>query len=459
MTAPSAEPVAAAPPVRRRRDAVRDRLVGFGRPPRVVGLDIARGLAVIGMIGAHVGDVPELVWSDPSTWGGVVHGRSSLLFAVVAGVSLALLTRGVRDADADRVRTVRLQLLGRGAAIFVIGLLVELVSGPVAVILTLYGVLFVAAIPLVRWSQRRLLLVAAGLALLGPVTLALVQSVALGSGPGTDLVLMGVYPATVWLALMMLGMAVGRLDLRSPRVAAGLVGVGVVLAVVGFGAGSLASGLTGGGSSSSSSSSWSSSSSSTTTVPGDDVDLTGLECEVWDDEWVSCYPAGAMSEEGLVDEGSLGDEVEDTGPDVPALLASAATQALSVSPHSGGTPEVVGSAGFALAVLGLCLLVGRPLRWVLLPVAALGSMPLTAYSLHVVLVATLGETAVAQHPNLYWLLMAGALALAASVWAVLVGRGPLETLTARVSAAAAGVTPAPAPAPEGAPGPGPTAAP
>lgn len=440
---------------------MRDRLVGFGRPPRVVGLDIARGLAVIGMIGAHVGDVPELVWSDPSTWGGVVHGRSSLLFAVVAGVSLALLTRGVRDADADRVRTVRLQLLGRGAAIFVIGLLVELVSGPVAVILTLYGVLFVAAIPVVRWSQRRLLLVAAGLALLGPVTLALVQSVALGSGPGTDLVLTGVYPATVWLALMMLGMAVGRLDLRSPRVAAGLVGVGVVLAVVGFGAGSLASGLTDG--SSSSSSSWSSS-SSTTTVPGDEVDLTGLECEVWDDEWVSCYPAGAMSEEGLVDEGlvdegSLGVEGEDAGPDVPALLASAGTQALSVSPHSGGTPEVVGSAGFALAVLGLCLLVGRPLRWVLLPVAALGSMPLTAYSLHVLLVATLGETAVAQHPNLYWLLMAGALALAASVWAVLVGRGPLETLTARVSAAAAGVKPVPAPAPEGAPGPGPTTAP
>lgn len=440
---------------------MRDRLVGFGRPPRVVGLDIARGLAVIGMIGAHVGDVPELVWSDPSTWGGVVHGRSSLLFAVVAGVSLALLTRGVRDADADRVRTVRLQLLGRGGAIFVIGLLVELVSGPVAVILTLYGVLFVAAIPVVRWSQRRLLLVAAGLALLGPVTLALVQSVALGSGPGTDLVLTGVYPATVWLALMMLGMAVGRLDLRSPRVAAGLVGVGVVLAVVGFGAGSLASGLTDG--SSSSSSSWSSS-SSTTTVPGDEVDLTGLECEVWDDEWVSCYPAGAMSEEGLVDEGlvdegSLGVEGEDAGPDVPALLASAGTQALSVSPHSGGTPEVVGSAGFALAVLGLCLLVGRPLRWVLLPVAALGSMPLTAYSLHVLLVATLGETAVAQHPNLYWLLMAGALALAASIWAVLVGRGPLETLTARVSAAAAGVKPVPAPAPEGAPGPGPTTAP
>lgn len=447
-------PTAAVPPVHRRRDGVRDRLVGFGRPPRVVGLDIARGLAVIGMIGAHVGDVPELVWSDPSTWGGVVHGRSSLLFAVVAGVSLALLTRGVRDADADRVRAVRLQLLGRGAAIFVIGLLVELVSGPVAVILTLYGVLFVAAIPLVRWSQRRLLLVAAGLALLGPVTLALVQSVALGSGPGTDLVLMGVYPATVWLALMMLGMAVGRLDLRSSRVAAGLVGVGVVLAVVGFGAGSLASGVTGGGSSSSSSSSWSSSSTSTT-VPGEDVDLTGLDCDVWEDEWVSCYPPGAMTDDGLVDEGSLDDEGEDAGPDVPALLASAATQALSVSPHSGGTPEVVGSAGFALAVLGLCLLVGRPLRWVLLPVAALGSMPLTAYSLHVVLVATLGETAVAQRPNLYWLLMAGALALAASVWAVLVGRGPLETLTARVSAAAAGVkgAPAPAPVPEVAPGP------
>jgi uncharacterized membrane protein YeiB len=48
--------------------------------------------------------------------------------------------------------------------------------------------------------------------------------------------------------------------------------------------------------------------------------------------------------------------------------------------HSGGVLETVGSGGFALAVVGLCLLICRtPARIVLLPVRAVGSMPLTAY--------------------------------------------------------------------------------
>ena len=54
-------------------------LKDFGRPPRVMGVDVARAVAVVGMIAAHVGGAPDLVWSDPSTWAGLAHGRSSLL--------------------------------------------------------------------------------------------------------------------------------------------------------------------------------------------------------------------------------------------------------------------------------------------------------------------------------------------------------------------------------------------
>jgi hypothetical protein len=61
------------------------------RSDRVVGLDVARALAIIGMFGAHVGVVADDVGSSPSTWLGVVNGRSSILFAVLAGVAVALL--------------------------------------------------------------------------------------------------------------------------------------------------------------------------------------------------------------------------------------------------------------------------------------------------------------------------------------------------------------------------------
>ncbi|WEK60388.1 MAG: hypothetical protein P0Y60_13860 [Candidatus Microbacterium colombiense] len=67
-------------------------------------------------------------------------------------------------------------------------------------------------------------------------------------------------------------------------------------------------------------------------------------------------------------------------------LGSAVSRVLAVDPHSGGTAEILGSGGFALAVIALCVLLSRPLRWVLLPLGALGSMPLTAYSAHVLVI-------------------------------------------------------------------------
>ena len=64
----------------------------FGRPPRILGLDIARGLAILGMAGAHIGETEPFQWLDPATWTDLVHGRSSILFAVLAGISIALMT-------------------------------------------------------------------------------------------------------------------------------------------------------------------------------------------------------------------------------------------------------------------------------------------------------------------------------------------------------------------------------
>ena len=49
--------------------------------------------------------------------------------------------------------------------------------------------------------------------------------------------------------------------------------------------------------------------------------------------------------------------------------------------HSSGMLEVVGSGGFALAIVGICLLLCRTFAvWIVLPLRAVGSMPLTAYT-------------------------------------------------------------------------------
>ena len=61
-------------------------------PSRLQGIDLARALAVCGMFAAHLIALPLPVIGDPATWIGVAGGRSSILFATLAGVSLALIT-------------------------------------------------------------------------------------------------------------------------------------------------------------------------------------------------------------------------------------------------------------------------------------------------------------------------------------------------------------------------------
>ena len=381
----------ALPPVRWFRE--------FGRPPRILGLDVARALAILGMVGAHIGETDSFDWFEPSTWTSLVNGRSSILFAVLAGVSIALMTGRSTLPERERIPGIRLNLIGRGAVIFVIGLALEMLNTPIAIILTLYGLLYVAVIPFLRWRPWQLLTGAAVLALLGPALLAFLNAVMLHPfGSGIGFVLYGTYPITVWLALVLGGMAFGRLRVERVRTAVIALGVGVGLAVVGDGLGAIGQGAGIVGSSSGS-------------ITGSDS-LLGAPTG-WGD-----YPQ-ALAE---------------TDP-----LGAVLTAVFAAGPHSGGTAEIIGSGGFALAVIALCLLLSRPLRWVALPLGALGSMPLTAYSAHVLSIVVIGGPGTFFSSNAFWAATAVGLLLATTVWSMFLGRGPLERLVGRGAAAMAAV--------------------
>ncbi|HCS62330.1 MAG TPA: hypothetical protein DIW46_13205 [Microbacterium sp.] len=404
-----------------------------------MGLDVARALALLGMIGAHVGTTEELVLLDPTTWGALVHGRSSILFAVLAGVSIALMTGRDTVPTPERMPQIRLSLLGRGAAIFIIGLLLEMLNTPIAVILTVYGILYLIAIPFLRWSPQWLLIAAAVLAVAGPPLLSLVQSLLLmPMGPGLDLVLFGTYPVTVWMAFIFAGMALGRLRPERIRTAVVCLIVGVVLSIVGYGIGALAGGT------SESDDSFSSSSSSSTSysddgvygVAPDEIDLTGALCDKYSDGYISCYPKVDSTAEDLDDTGydtmggweSYAESLESMPP-----LESMLTALTTAEAHSGGTAEILGSGGFALVIIALCLLLSRPVRWLLLPFAALGSMPLTAYSAHIVALFVLAGPGGFLSGNDTWLVMSVALMASCTLWALFFGRGPLERLVGRAA--------------------------
>ncbi|WP_265520135.1 heparan-alpha-glucosaminide N-acetyltransferase domain-containing protein [Oerskovia flava] len=413
-----------------------------GRRPRLVGIDLARGLAIIGMFGAHTLSTAELGW-DPTTWAGVVHGRSSILFATLAGISLALMSGGRRPLGGAEMRDARTRVLVRAALIFALGSVLAL-FGSVAVILEVYAVLLVVALPFLRWSPRRLFVLAGILAVVGPVARLLVSDALLwwGAYPSgfLDLALTSTYPGLVWIAFVLLGLGVGRLDLTSRVVRTRLVVVGLLLAVAGYAGGwasTRAAGLESAGYGYSSSSSFESDLSGSGSdvldegVPGDTIDLSGSTCYPDGDGFVYCEPSGWAD--------STGDLSDDEWYDEGTAFTTDLTGLVGAEPHTGTPFEVVGSSGIALLVIGLCLLAPRPVRRVLYPVAAAGTMALTLYSLHVVALA-FGGSWFADRPTLFFAtLVAGALVFAV-VWRRLLGQGPLERVVSTVSRRAATVS-------------------
>ena len=202
------------------------RLVPAGR---IVGLDVARALALVGMIATHM-----LPSTDPD--GGVAvaqqvaGGRASALFAVLAGVSLALMSGRSTPVRGTEAWAVSAGLAVRALLIAVLGLLLGSLPSGILVILAYYGVLFLLGIPFIRLGAGSLALLAVVWVAVVPVLLQLLRphlpeapiaSPTLGSladplGLLAQLTVTGTYHAIPWLAYLFVGMALGRLDLGRP---------------------------------------------------------------------------------------------------------------------------------------------------------------------------------------------------------------------------------------------------
>jgi hypothetical protein len=277
--------------------------------------------------------------------------------------------------------------------------------------------------PVLRLRPSRLLLLALPIALLGPVLVALAEVLSLGAtGSGADLVLTGSYRLTAWAPLILLGMALGRMPLGSPRLAAALTGIGagaaLLVTAVGLGLTALLGTL-----------------APATFGPVEETSVVEASAgegaegeELASEEAASGETAGedpAAEEESELGWDGYGEALAQTDP-----WRTLQEAVLSPSPHSGATVEILRSAGLALALIGGLLLVARPLRRVLLPLSAMGSMPLTSYTVHllslVVLVGPGGWIA----DNRVWAVSALVLLVACTAWSALKGRGPLERVSA-----------------------------
>ncbi|MFC6705702.1 hypothetical protein [Flexivirga alba] len=284
-------------------------------------------------------------------------GNAAALFAVLAGVSLALVTGGSTPHTGRRRHIVdSTAIVIRAGLIVVIGVLLEhLHPAGIAVILPYYGVLFVIGLPFLWLRPSRLFLVGGVWMCAAPIVsqafrLLDPQSVAGGfGGLGVGAILLrllvtGEYPAFTWVSYLCFGLAVGRLDLRRRNTAVGLLCAGALLAA----GASLLSHVV-------------------TSLPGVHDRLV----HTWTGPPVSSWAALQLHlQVGL-----------------QGVTPIHSWWWLAVSaPHSGSVADLAFTAGIALAVIGLALLATRvATRWWQVVFGA-GTMTLSLYSLHLIMV-------------------------------------------------------------------------
>ena len=343
-------------------------------PQRIAGIDLARGLAGLGMLAAHLLSTGDFLIERPETWLAIVDGRSSILFATLAGVSIGLVTGGPDPLPPSSLRTARMRLVVRGFLLWMLGLLLVATGVPIFVILPAYGILFLLASTMVSLRARVLLPLAGVLALVMPfvqVSLDALPIWATEAGRALDAATGWHYPFPVWIAFVIAGMGVARAGILSTRVQLWTLAAGGALALLGYGLAS-ASGASRG------------------------------------------------------EEATYGDQV------------------WTARPHSSGLLEVIGSGGFALAVIAACVLICRSvLIWIVLPLRAVGTMPLTSYTAQVLIwwaiaLALFGDPAdgaAFRELDPFWPMTAG-IVVGATSWALLVGRGPLEWMVDRLTSIA-----------------------
>lgn len=375
---------------------------------RLHGIDAARGLALLGMMATHLLPTFESDASLTPTWIGLTFsGRAAALFAVLAGVGLALSTGKHRPVQGPDLGAARRGIALRALVIAAVGLTLGGLEVNLAIILVHYAVLFLCVLPFLGMGLKRLCAWAGGWILGSPVLAYLIRPWLLAAEPplklghnpswedlGTpsrllaDLFFTGYYPVFQWLSYLLVGLVVGRLVLGRAMLPLFLLVAGSVVAVLAKTLGVTAMESWGG--------------------------RPALE-EVLNSPGYPLDSVLQVNLTGIPQEGSWW------------WLASAA-------PHSGTTLDLLHTSGVAVAVIGACLLLGRLAEWVdldlLLPLRGAGAMTLTLYTVHVWVVSGfyLKPLPSGWTEDGMYFVQAAAAVVVGIVFVLLKWRGPLEWL-------------------------------
>ncbi|MFB7814043.1 DUF418 domain-containing protein [Paenibacillus chitinolyticus] len=296
---------------------------------RLLALDAARGLAVIGMYLQHFASNERITT--------IVSGNSTLLFVLCGGISYSIMAQRMKDRQKDAT-AFRAKMLARAVFIDIMGYLLIMLNTPFGVILPAYAAMFVLALILAGLSNRTLVTTTVALMFLAPPLMLLGMSALSGAfllrdvagGPMSTLALAPAFVA---------GMAIGSLELTKKRTAFLLATGGLMLLIIGK------------------------------TLAAYVLPELSRSFESW---LVTVQGIAAM-------------------PDPYAIWPLNMEQPmwhmlLWTVPHSASTFQTLTGLGFALLVVGIVFLVPKKTNALLVPFAGVGRVALTMYAAQFVVV-------------------------------------------------------------------------
>ncbi|QCX46035.1 DUF418 domain-containing protein [Arcanobacterium haemolyticum] len=304
----------------------------MSKPSRIVGLDVARSLAIIGMITIHMA---SLLWSTKV----MLSGLPASLFAIIAGATMMIIGRNYTS-------TAFLRLIARGALIILIGLALLPVGGQIQVVLIVMGLVMI----LVSWMPALGTWWRLGLFIAATIAATVVYA-------PVDLL---IYPLLAWIAYFIGGMLLFDVYLRGR-------------------------------------------------LQRDSGSNTSTNTRL---SWIVTAISAVITIIGLYYR---------FDPNIPSWLR--------FTGHTGVAGEIILSVAVAAVVIHLCVLIGNLSSTLVYPFAAMGTMSLTVYILHI-LTAFYWQQNVALHSTLSAIGFIVFFLVAATLWKKFVGQGPAEKLVA-----------------------------
>ena len=195
---------------------------------RIIGIDVARALAIIGMIIVNF----KIVFGAKGegwlkSFASILDGKAAATFVVLAGIGIALMTNSsVSNGNIDKLKNTYVRILKRALFLFVVGL--SYISIWPADILHFYGVYMVITLLFIGRKSNQILFGTAFFIIIFPILISLFNyetgwnfdtliysNFWSLSGFFRNLFYNGFHPVIPWTAFMLFGLWYGKQDLRN----------------------------------------------------------------------------------------------------------------------------------------------------------------------------------------------------------------------------------------------------